>query len=242
MGTAIHAAIEAAFEGQPYLLEHRVEIDGFPPATIDFYDPATKTVTDWKTLKLSGVPYFISKQKRYQVQVYGLLLSLSGYEVETVQLIGIPRDGTERDIVDYSEPFDEAVAYEALAWLKDVEAMPFAPDPEMSGSFCSDYCPFWGEACQGIPKDLSGEAITDEVKSQAAADYISLGAEIKRLEALQDAAKAELQGVNGVTIDGITVRWSEVKGRETPDLDAIKAQLPFVPMKTGAPSFRLSVK
>ena len=242
MGTAIHAAIEQAFGGSDYLLETRVEIDGYPPATIDFYDPATKTVADWKTITLKNVPYFVSKQKRWQVQTYAYLLTLKGYEVDTVKLIGIPRDGTELDIIEHAEPYDEAVALEALAWLKNIEAMPFAPAPEMFGKFCESYCPFYGEACMGIPKDLAGDVIADEVKTRAANDYVALGAEIKRLEALQSAAKAELEGVSGVTIDGVTVKWAEVAGRQTPDLDAIKAQLPFVPMKQGAPSLRLTVK
>jgi len=242
MGTAIHAAIESALVDSGAMLETRVEVDGFPPATIDFYDPATKTVVDWKTITLKGVPYFVGKQKRWQIQTYAYLLTLKGFEVDTVKLIGIPRDGTENDIVEHSEPYDESVALEALAWLEAVKSAPFAPEPEMSGTFCSSYCPFFGDACQGIPKDVSGDAITDEVKARAAADYVSLSAEIKRLEGLQAAAKAELEGVQGVTIDGITVKWSEVAGRQTPDLDAIKMQLPFVPMKQGAPSMRLTVK
>jgi hypothetical protein len=222
MGTAIHSAIEAALADSGAMLETRVEIDGYPPATIDYYDPETKTVVDWKTITLKGVPYFVGKQKRWQIQTYAYLLTLKGYEVEIVKLIGIPRDGSENDIIEHSEPYDEAVALEALAWLDNIKAMPFAPAPEMSGTFCSSYCPFYGEACTGIPKDLAGEAITDEVKAQAASDYVTLSAEIKRLEALQDAAKAELEGVNGVTFDGITVKWSEVAGRKSPALDALK--------------------
>jgi hypothetical protein len=246
MGTAIHATIEAALmkskARKDWLIEERVEIDGFPPATIDFYDKVNREVIDWKTITLKNVPYFVSKQKRWQIQTYGYLLTLAGHPVDTVSLIGVPRDGTEQDIVVHSEPYDEAVALEALAWLKDVESAPFAPAPEMSGKICSEYCPFFGELCQGIPKDLSGDVIADDVKARAAADYLTLGVEIKNLEAKQSAAKAELEGVSGVTIDGITVKWSEVAGRQTPDLDAIKAQLPFVPMKQGAPSFRLAVK
>ena len=242
MGTAIHAAIEEALADSGAMLETRVEVDGFPPATIDYYDPATKTVVDWKTIKLSGVPYFLSKQKRWQIQTYAYLLTLKGYEVDTVKLIGIPRDGTELDIIEHSEPYDEAVALEALAWLENIKVMPFAPAPEMSGTFCSSYCPFFGEACQGIPKDVSGEVITDEVKAKAASDYVTLAAEIKRLEALQSAAKSELDGVNGVTFDGVTVKWSEVAGRKSPDLDALKIQGIEIPMKQGDPTLRLTVK
>jgi len=242
MGTAIHSTIEAALQDSGLMLEYRVEVDGFPPATIDCYDPATKTVTDFKTIKLSGVPYFITKQKRYQIHSYAFLLTKAGFEVDTVQLIGIPRDGNDSQLIEHSEPYDESIALEAFAWLAEVEAMTSAPAPEMSGSFCRDYCPFFGELCQGIPKDLSGEAITDDVKAKAASDYVALSAQIKELEKLQSAAKAELEGVSGVTFDGIVVKWSEVRGRETVDVDQAKALFGSLPMKQGAPSYRLAVK
>jgi hypothetical protein len=242
MGTSIHSTIEAALQDSGLMLEYRVEVDGFPPATIDCYDPATKTVTDFKTIKLSGVPYFITKQKRYQIHSYAFLLTKAGFEVDTVQLIGIPRDGNDSQLIEHSEPYDESIALEAFAWLAEVEAMTSAPAPEMSGSFCRDYCPFYG-ACLGKDKDLSGEAITDDVKAQAASDYVALSAQIKDLEKLQAAAKAELEGVSGVTFDGISVKWSEVRGRETLDADQVKFLLgDKTPMKYGATTYRLAVK
>jgi Domain of unknown function DUF83 len=149
MGTAIHAAIEAALTDSDFLLEHRVEIDGYPPATIDCFDPATGMVVDFKTTTKKNLRYFPSQQQRWQVQVYGFLMAKSGYEVNTVKLIAISRDGTEQDIREHVEPYNETVALEALAWLKDVESMPFEPAPEKSGKFCSDYCPYFGNACRG---------------------------------------------------------------------------------------------
>jgi Domain of unknown function DUF83 len=168
MGTAIHTAIESALTesgmrietsshgavkisltGEGYLLEHRVEIDGYPPATIDCFDPATGMVVDFKTTTKKNLRYFPSQQQRWQVQVYGFLMAKSGYEVNTVKLIAISRDGTEQDIREHVEPYNETVALEALAWLKDVESMPFEPAPEKSGKFCSDYCAYYGEACRG---------------------------------------------------------------------------------------------
>lgn len=243
MGTAIHEAIENSLSNSvTALYEHRVEIEGYPPATIDFYDPETKAVWDWKTITLKNVPYFQSQQKKWQVMVYAYLLTLDGFEVETVNLLGIPRDGNENDLIAWSMPYDEPVALEALAWLKDLEARTEAPAPEMSGVFCRDYCPFFGDLCGGIPKDFSGEPIADALATQAAADYIRLNEEIKELEKLKDAAKAQLEGVEGITFDGVKISWSSLKGRETPDTTEIEKLLGFVPMKTGAPSVRLNVK
>lgn len=240
MGTAIHSAIETALAGSGFLLEHRVELPGLPPATIDCFDPVNGEVIDWKTVKLSGVPYFLSKQKRWQVQVYGYLMQQSGFDVRTVTLVGIPRDGDESDVFVHSEPFDEAVALEALAWLRDVESEPF-PIPEREGLFCEQYCQFWG-ACGGRPKDLVGDPIVDETVVTAVNDYLAISEQLKDLDARKDAIKDVLAGVSGVTFDGVKVSWQQVAGRVTPDLDALKALGVAVPMKTGAASLRLTVK
>ena len=244
MGTAIHATIETALANHGYLLEHRVEAkDGLPPATIDCFDPETGTVTDFKTITKKNADYFVTKQKRYQVHTYGYLMARDGYKVSTVQLIGIPRDGNELDVFEWSEPYDEAVALEALAWLADVESRTVAPDPERdANTFCKSYCPFFGDLCGGIPKDFTGELITDENVTKAASNYVALSNQIKDLEAQKDAAKEALVGVSGITFDGVKVAWSEVAGRQTPDMDVIKSLLPEVPMKQGQPSLRLVVK
>ncbi len=244
LGTAIHATIEAAMANDKVLIEHRVEIDGYPPATIDYFDTETGEVVDWKTIKMSGRDYFVSQQKRWQIQVYGYLLNKSGYEVKTVTLVGIPRDGTEDDIIVYSEPYDPAVAEQAFAWLKAVQDQVEPPAPERDAvSFCRKYCQFYGTLCSGIPKDLSGETITDENATNAAKKYLEVSTQIKELETTKDNLKATLEGVVGVTIDGIKVSWSEVAGRKTPDMDKIASILgEEVPMKQGEPTQRLTVK
>lgn len=244
MGTAIHASIEQAMKSKDALIEKRVEIDGLPPATIDYFNIKTGEVVDWKTIKLSGVDYFVSRQKRWQVQTYGYLLAQSGFDVKTVTLVGIPRDGSEKDIIVHSEPYDETIALEALQWLADIRTLADAPLPERDpASFCSSYCPFFGELCQGKTKDLSGEPIVDDVATDAAKAYVEISAQIKTLEAKKDSAKAALEGQSGITIDGIKVTWSEMAGRATPDMDAIRELIgDDVPMKVGAPSIRLAVK
>lgn len=244
LGTAIHASIEEAFKDDPdAMLETRVEIDGYPPATIDYYNPKTKEVVDWKTITLKNVDYFVSKQKRWQIQTYAFLLTKAGYEVDTVTLVGIPRDGTEADIIVYSEQYDETVASEAFAWLEDIKNHDEAPSPGKDVSFCKRFCEFYGSFCTGITPDLSGEAITDETAAAAASDYVRLSDEIKTLEKHRDNAKAALEGVAGVTMDGIKVSWTDIAGRSTIDADAVKTLLgDEVPMKQGAGYSRLTVK
>lgn len=245
MGTAIHTAIETAIDNKDgrYLIEHRVEVDGLPPATIDFFDTATGEVIDWKTITKKNVDYFVTQQKRWQVQVYGYLMTQDGFDVKTVSLIGIPRDGTENDIVTHSEPYDEATALEALQWLSDIREVTETPAPERDpATFCKNYCQFYGDLCQGKAKAVSGEPITDDTASLAAKTYLQILAKEKALASEKDAAKAALEGYNGVTFEGVQVSWSEVAGRSTPDMDAIEKALIMVPMKQGNSSTRLTVK
>ena len=241
MGTAIHSSIEKALAKSGGLIEHRVEIEGLPPATIDYFDPAEGAVVDWKTTKLSNLAYFPSRQQRWQVQVYGYLMALDGFQVNTVNLVAIPRDGDERDIVWHSEPYDEATAVEALAWLEAVKAEPFAPAPEKDATFCAQYCPYFG-ACSGISKDNpAGEPISDPIATQAALDYKAASELIKEATATKESARAALEGVSGVTFDGIKVSWSSSTASVV-DKEAIEKALGSVPTKPGATSVRLTVK
>lgn len=142
MGTAFHSMIEGKLAGNPrYLLETRVQRDGIT-GHVDCYDTETKQIIDWKTTKLRNLSYFPSKQQRWQVQVYGWLMS-SLHPVESVCLVAFPRDGTERDIVAHNEPYAPEIAAEALAWLADIRALQAAPRPEKKRSFCRDYCQFY---------------------------------------------------------------------------------------------------
>jgi hypothetical protein len=246
LGTAIHTAIEDALadNGGRYLLEHEVKLDGLPPAHIDLFDTITGEVVDWKTIKMSGVDFFVTQQKRWQVQVYGYLMAKSGFDVRTVTLYGIPRDGTERNIIRHSEPYDEATALEALAWLEDVRSRDEAPEPERDPvTFCKNYCDFYGELCQGNlrSKTVAGTPITDETVTKAAKVYLDIVAKEKALTAEKEAAKAALEGYNGVTFEGVQVTWSEVAGRSTPDTDAISKALGTVPMKQGNSYNKLTV-
>lgn len=244
MGTAIHAAIEQAFADSDALIEHRIEAaDGLPPATIDYFKDGE--VVDWKTIKLSGVDYFITKQKRWQVQTYGYLMAKAGFDVHTVTLVGIPRDGTENDIIVHSEPYDENIALAAFEWLREIEGMTEPPAPEREPqSFCKSYCEFFGTLCSGMSKDLSGAPIFDDGAVAAAKNYKAAIDEEKAVKARKEAAKAALEGFAGVTLDGIKVSWSEIAGRQTPDTEAIQKLLGAepLPMKQGEPSVRLSVK
>lgn len=148
MGTAIHEKIERRireFADDRYMIETEVEFKGLM-GHVDLYDTVEREVIDWKTITLKKARWFPSEQQWTQVHVYGLLLTENGFPVDRVTLVGIPRDGNERDVVVKSQPWQRGIAEDALAWLEDVRERVFPPEPERPVSFCRDYCPFWGGA------------------------------------------------------------------------------------------------
>jgi len=253
MGTAIHAAIEEAIgaldpESKEYLVETEVAY-GDMKAHVDLFVPSTGAVIDWKTSKIKNLSYFPSKQQRWQVQVYGYLLSKNGYEVKTVNLVAIARDGAEKDVKVHSEPYDEAVALEAFDWLASVKASTTLPEPEKDQSFCKDYCQYYDATeemgCGGLKKErivLSEVVIEDEEVDKHALHYLQLDSKIKELEKERESLKESLQGSTGVTASGVEISWTTVKGRETVDAKEVEKLLGFVPKVVGNESVRLNIK
>ena len=249
MGTAIHAEIEKALAGNDELMiEAEVEYEGMK-AHIDLFVPATGDVIDWKTSKLKNLGYFPSTQQRWQVQLYGYLLSKNGYDVNRVSLVAIARDGDERDVKVHTEAYDESLALEALGWLATVKESKELPAPEKDAGYCQHYCQFYdasGEmGCDGLKKERT--AVSDVIIDDADVDrnallYLQLAREIKTLETQQDSLKESFVGLLGTTNSGIELSWSTVKGRETVDSSEVEKLLGYLPKKVGAESQRLSVK
>jgi CRISPR/Cas system-associated exonuclease Cas4 (RecB family) len=253
MGTAIHSAIEEAIgaldpEGKEYLVETEVAF-GDMKAHVDLFVPSTGAVIDWKTSKIKNLSYFPSNQQRWQVQLYGYLLTKNGYQVNTVNLVAIARDGAEKDIKVHTEPYDETMALAALSWLANVKASTTLPEPEKDQSFCKNYCQYYDATeemgCGGLKKErivLSEVVIEDEEVDKHALHYLQLDAQIKELEKEKDSLKASLEGSTGVTASGVEISWTTVKGRETVDAKEVEKLLGFVPKVVGNESVRLNIK
>jgi hypothetical protein len=251
MGTAIHGHIEKVIHvldptKHRFETEIEVEAEGIK-GHIDVYDRLNHEVMDWKTTKIKNLGYFPTQQQRWQVQVYGWLMDKNGYHVEKVTLVAISRDGDERDIVYYSEDYDPKVALQAIEWLQQIQLRTEPPAPERDVSFCKHYCPYYDEhefvGCKGRTKNEGNDFIIDDlIVQQAAQEYLDLGTAIKALELKQDQARAQLDGVSGTTLNGITVKWSTAKGRSSVDEEEVKKILGYVPTKTGRETIRLSVK
>ena len=253
MGTAIHAAIEEAIgaidpEGKEYLVETEVAY-GDMKAHVDLFVPSSGAVIDWKTSKIKNLGYFPSNQQRWQVQLYGYLLSKNGYEVKTVNLVAIARDGSEKDIKVHTEPYDETMALAALSWLANVKASAVLPEPEKDQSFCKDYCQYYDETeqmgCGGLKKErivLSEVVIEDAEVDKHALHYLQLDSKIKELEKERETLKESLIGSTGTTASGIEISWTTVKGRESVDAKEVEKLLGFVPKVVGNESTRLNIK
>ena len=249
MGTAIHSAIESAFAGDnSIILEQTVEYNGMK-AHVDAFLPDTGDVIDWKTVKAKNLSYFPSLQQRWQVQVYGYLIDKAGKgKPRTVNLVAIPRDGDERDIKVHSEPYDEAIALEALNWLAAIKEAKEAPAPERDESYCKFYCKFYdasGEmGCVGLKKERTKTELPFIDNSDAdtnALEYLQLDNQIKELTERKEALRDGLSGLLGVTRSGIEVKWTPTQVN-TVDKEAVEKALGYVPMKQGKESARLTVK
>lgn len=253
MGTAIHAAIEDAIgaidpEGKDYLVEAEVA-HGDMKAHVDLFIPSTGAVIDWKTSKVKNLSYFPSTQQRWQVQLYGYLLSKNGYEVKTVNLVAIARDGDEKNVKVHTEDYSEEIALTAMAWLEEVKAMTELPEPEKDANFCKNYCQYYDASeqmgCGGLKKErivLSEIVIEDEEVDKHALHYLQLDSKIKELEKEKDSLKASLEGTTGVTSSGVEISWTKVKGRETVDKEKVKELIGYVPVSVGEETARLNIK
>ncbi len=167
MGTTIHEAAERALReldpfGDTYLLEKRLPglvERGLADGNSDIIVVADKNLVDLKTIKKRDKRYFPSLGKQRQVMLYAGMARNAGIDIETVEIIGICRDGNRQDIQVWGpEPWDEDAANAALDYLGEMRARAIAyregheealPRPDRPAkTFCSVYCDFYGR-CKG---------------------------------------------------------------------------------------------
>ena len=165
----------------------------------------------------------------------------NGIKIENVGLVAIARDGNETDIKEILEPYNEAIALNAIAKYNKTLALTEAPAPEKDASFCASYCPYFG-ACPGIVDKSKENPIENDEIQLLVKNYKDLSGEAKDIKAKLDFIKDQLVGTNGYTSDGTTVSWTQVSGRETIDEAEVQKLLGFVPKKRGSGYPKLTVK
>jgi hypothetical protein len=157
IGTAVHATIAEAMKnadvfGDDFLIEQSFSTPDLK-GHCDLFIKSTGTVIDWKTTTKKNASKFPTEQQRMQVQLYGYLIEEAGYEVKTVSLVALMRDGQMKDTRVHQEPYDRAKALEGIQWIRDLQNTVFPPEPERPKIFCKDFCEFYdpsgGVGCPG---------------------------------------------------------------------------------------------
>jgi hypothetical protein len=147
IGTAVHATVAEAMKnidvfGDDFLIEQ-----GFSTPDLkghcDLFIKSTGTVIDWKTTTKKNLSKFPTEQQKMQVQLYGYLIEEAGYQVNTVSLVAIIRDGQMKDTKVHQEPYDRNKALEGIQWIKDLQNTVYAPAPERPRIFCKDFCEWY---------------------------------------------------------------------------------------------------
>lgn len=140
VGTALHdqqerwftkAAAKGASEENRWLCEQSVvvgQISGEDHAgSTDLFDGWGHAVGDWKFVGPSRLKHYRAKgpsaQYRTQAHLYGRGWALEGWQVDLVMIFFIPRDGELSDSYVWSEPYNEAVALDALARMNQLDGL-----------------------------------------------------------------------------------------------------------------------
>lgn len=147
IGTSLHATIAEAMRnmdifGDDFLIEQEFSTPDLK-GHCDLFIKSSGLVIDWKTTTKRNATKFPTDQQRMQVQLYGYLIEEAGYTVKEVALVAIMRDGTMAHTKVHREPYDRNMALEGIQWVKDIQHMVNAPEPERPRNFCKDYCEWY---------------------------------------------------------------------------------------------------
>lgn len=148
-GTAFHEMISNAIKQADPFDDFLVEEEFSTPdlkGHIDLYIKSTKQVVDWKTITTKKLADFPTNQQKIQVMLYGYLLEENGYEVDSVSLVAICRDGKMADTKVWSAPYDRNIALAGIEWVKQLKEMKEPPLPEKDWYFCKNFCEYFDES------------------------------------------------------------------------------------------------
>lgn len=154
VGTAVHeqmANVMAKAElerfaadhdtSQRWLIEERVSVGEIGDTEItgscDLFDVHNGAVWDWKFTTRNQIrehyrPHGPGDQYRIQAHLYGRGYARAGYDVRTVGVIFMTRDGEFTDRHVWHEPYDEQIAVDALTRASGIQAALDALGPEFT--------------------------------------------------------------------------------------------------------------
>lgn len=147
IGTAVHATIAEAMKnadpfGDQFLIEQGFSTPDLK-GNCDLFIKSTGTVVDWKTTTKKNLSGFPSEQQKMQVQLYGYLIEEAGHNVKEVCLVAIPRDGWQKDVKVYTEPYNREKALQGIQWVRDLQNTVTPPAPERPRQFCANFCDYY---------------------------------------------------------------------------------------------------
>lgn len=219
LGTHLHKGIQEARAAVNPQLLHEVEVRITLPSGAqitghaDEVDPVENSVTDFKTVADLGYRERIGPDENHvrQVHLYALGLVQEGILEPNpiVRLAYIDRSGRREEPVVYEMPFDDTNIAYSDAFIEDIiyavrngeEAAKDWPR-EMCRRFCQFYF-----SCR--TDDVPAEPITGDAAT-AARVYAEANEAIKAHNTVKEGARENLLGVEGITEDGIVVRWTEI--------------------------------
>lgn len=175
IGTATHAWMAAAYEEenrqlgyQRYLIEQRVWLPCGIKGSSDLYDRDTGVNNDWKITSPANITKYRKNgpgaQYRTQAHLYALGMQLAGEKPSDVAITFLPRGGRIDGLWIWSEPYQPAVAVQAIKRYEATQLALIAADvethPDRWGLFPTGdayclYCPFHlpgsADLSQGCP-------------------------------------------------------------------------------------------
>ena len=180
-GTAIHSWLADAFndqfdgeENKLYLVEHPVKVTDELAGTADLFDIERKMVIDHKCVGATSMKSRkkdgMTHQQRIQINLYGLGIEREFGEgsVEKVALAFYPLGGRLDGLHTIVEPYNRAMALDAIARLEDTQVLLWQLDPEgnpknwdlipttpsKSCSYCPWFLPFSKDGSKGCPGEV----------------------------------------------------------------------------------------
>lgn len=127
-----------------------IDIDG----SCDLFDEENGAVWDWKITTRNKIretykPDGVGDQYRIQAQAYGRGWARQGFDVKTVGVIFLTRDGEFSDRHVWSEPYDEQIVTTAIGRVEGIKAAIDGLGPEIAlpllatGPAYCRFCPYF---------------------------------------------------------------------------------------------------
>jgi hypothetical protein len=141
IGTAAHAWMaEAYFQAnlelkwERYLIEHRVRLPSGITGSSDLYDRATGINNDWKITSPANIAKYRKNgpgaQYQAQAHLYALGMQLAGEKPADVAITFLPRGGRIDGLWVWSEPYQPAIAVNAISRYEAIRQFHYTLDPE----------------------------------------------------------------------------------------------------------------